>query len=619
MQRSRRFSAGWRAGLVALLTVAVVAAWAGWHLLCRHGSSEAGEQGNRAAEAAGPPAHNDAGPNVLLVSIDTCRADHLSCYGYKRPTTPNVDAVAHDGAMFKTAISPVPLTTPAHSSMLTGVYPPTHGVRLNTYDRLADSNVTLAEILREAGYQTAAFVGAFPLDSRFGLNQGFDTFDGRFAEDENKVIFSHRAGEKVNRPALAWLDDHATRPFFLFLHYFDPHLPYEPHPPHTSPYADDPYAGEIAYVDHCIGRVLDRLRVLGAYDNTLVIITADHGESLGEHGEADHGFFVYQCTLHVPLVIRMPHYRKGVQVEGNVSLVDIVPTVLDLLGLKAHGKVEGMSLRAALEGGPVPDGQRAIYGESLYAGTFGCSPLHSIIEGPWKYILAPRAELYDLTEDPGERANVVGKQPHVAQRLRGRLEAMLEKLETAALQRGPSTVDPETVERLESLGYLSGGVSLATSAVDITREDPKDFLPTYMRLCRTKGRLFYAHSNEECEKALLEIVASRPELILPRELLARIAMDEGRPADAVEHCAKIVALLGEAKDPSQQRFGAKGELAKAHFNLGVSLSRTGELPKAIAHYRKALEITPDDTQAHINLGVALGRRGQVDEAITHFR
>jgi tetratricopeptide (TPR) repeat protein len=587
---------------------AIFAAWAGWHFLYRHGSSEAG----------GPLAHSDAVPNVLLVSIDTCRADRLSCYGYKRRTTPNIDAVAHDGAMFKTATTPVPLTTPAHSSMLTGMYPPTHGVHLNTYDRLADSNVTLAKTLREAGYQTAAFVAAFPLDTRFRLNQGFDTYDGRFDEEAKKVIFSHRAGETVNRPALAWLDDHAKQPFFLFLHYYDAHRPYDPHPPHTSAYTDDPYAGEIAYVDDCIGRVLDRLRTLGVYDSTLVIITADHGESLDEHGETDHGFFVYQCTMHVPLVIRMPYCRKDIQVDGNVSLVDIVPTVLDLLGLKVPGWVQGVSLRAALEGGPAPDGQRAIYGESLYAGTFGCSPLHSIIEGPWKYILAPRAELYDLSQDPDERTNLAGKQPQVAQRLRGRLEAMLKKRETAALPRAPSTVDPEAIKRLESLGYVSGGVPLPASAVDITREDPKDFLPTYMRILQTKVQ-FYAHHNEEAKQDLLKIAASRPELILPHELLARIALDERRPADAVEQYAKIVAMLGELKDPAKQPFGAKEDLANAYFGLGRALSEAGKLPEAISHYRKALEIRPDFADADINLGLALASRGQVDEAITAYR
>jgi len=620
MPASRRTLGGWRAGLVALLLAATGAAWAGWHFLRRDGS-ETGEKGDRLAEAADPPAHADAIRNVVLVSIDTCRADRLSCYGYKRPTTPNIDAVARDGALFKMAMTPVPLTTPAHSSMFTGMYQPAHGVHLNTSDGLAGSNVTLAKILRVAGYQTAAFVAAFPLDSRFGLNQGFDTYDGGFAEDEEAktMVFSHRAGEQVNGPALAWLGDHAKQPFFLFLHYYDAHHPYDPHPPQTSAYSDDPYAGEIAYVDDCIGRVLDRLRTLGVYDNTLVIITADHGESLDEHGETDHGFFIYQCTLHVPLVIRMPQFRKGIQVDGNVSLVDIVPTVLDLLGLKVPEWLEGVSLRTALEGGPAADAERAIYGESLYAGTFGCSPLQGIIEGPWKYILAPRPELFDLGQDPGERANLAGKQPEVAQRLRGRLEAMLTKLETAARPRGPSTVDPEAVKRLESLGYVNGGVPLPASALDIAREDPKDFLPTYERLLQTKAQFYYAHRNAETKQDLLGIVARRPELILPRELLGSIALEERRPLDAVEQFEKIVATLGATKDPWKQRFGGKNALANAHFNLGLAFSQAGKLAEAIAHYRKAVEIKPDFALAHNNLGILLAGQGEPEEAMTHFR
>ena len=590
---------------MALLLAAVLAAGAGWHFLRRHGRSAAGDKPHQAF-------------NVLLVSIDTCRADHLSCYGYKRPTTPNIDALAREGAMFKTATTPVPLTTPAHSSMLTGVYPPTHGVHLNTYDHLADANVTLPKILREAGYQTAAFVSALPLDPQFRLNQGFDTYDGHFVGNEKKVVFSHRAGEQVTRPALAWLDEHARQPFFLFLHYYDAHQPYEPHPPLTSAYTDDPYAGEIAYVDKCIGQVLDRLRALGVYDNTLVIVTADHGEGLGEHGELDHGLLIYQSTLQVPLVIRMPQGRQGLRVAGNVSLVDIVPTVLDLVGLKSPEWLEGVSLRAALEGGPAADAERAIYGESLSAGTFGCSPLHSLIEGPWKYILAPRAELYDLSQDPGERANLVEKQPLVAQRLRARLETLLKTLQAAARQHGPSSVTPEAVKRLESLGYVSGGLPLPASALDVTREDPKDFLPTYNLLCETKEQFCYAHRNAEARQKLLEIVASRPEIVLPHRLLAEIALEERRPADAAEQFARIVAILGALKDPAQQRFGAREELAKAHFGLGVVLAQMGQVPQAIAHYRQAVEIKPDYADAHVNLGIVLGGRGEVDEAIRQF-
>jgi len=597
---------------------AVFAAWAGWHFLHHRGQLEAGGQGNLPAEATGPSTRIDAIHNVLLVSIDTCRADHLSCYGYKRPTTPNIDAVAHDGAMFKMALTPVPLTTPAHSSMLTGTYPPTHGVHLNSYcEHLADSNVTLAKTLRDAGYQTAAFVGGFTLDARFGLNQGFDTYDGHFDESGRKGLDEKRDAEEVARPALAWLEEHAKRPFFLFLHFYDAHIPYVPHLPYTLP--DAPYDGEIAYIDHCIGRVLDRLRALGVYDNTLLIITGDHGEGLGEHSEMKHGYFIYQSTLHVPLVVRAPRCGRGIQVDGNVSLVDIVPTVLDLVGLQTPARVEGVDLRPALEGAPAPERRQPVYAESLDAATFGCSPLHGIVEGGWKYILAPRPELYDLSQDPGERTDLIGKEPQLARRLRGRLEAMLKELETAAPPRVASSVDAEAIKRLESLGYVGGGATPPASILDTTREDPKDFLSVYQRIDKAMTLFFADHRSEKARKELLEIAESRPELIMAHQLLGDIAMDEQRLADAAGHYAKVAAMLGEAKDPSRQPPGVMEGLATAHNSLGSALARRGQIDEAIAHFRKASEIKPDYAEAHNNLGSALAGRERLDEAVAHFQ
>jgi arylsulfatase A-like enzyme/tetratricopeptide (TPR) repeat protein len=607
-----------RVRLVALLLVAVLAVWAVSHFLHGRRQPEAGDKDNPTTTADGAPAGINATRNVLLISIDTCRADHLSCYGYKRQTTPNIDAVAREGAMFKMALTPVPITTPAHSSMLTGTYPPTHGVHFNTYDHLADSNVTLAKTLRDAGYQTAAFVGAFPLDARFGLNQGFDTYDGRFTDEGKKGFFSRRVGEEVNRPAMAWLEGHAQKPFFLFLHYFDCHSPYAPHPPDTSPYGDDPYAGEIAYIDHCIGGVLDRLRALGVYDNTLVIITGDHGESLGEHGELTHTYFIYQCTLHVPLVIRTPGCGKGIKVEGNVNLVDIVPTVLDLVGLKIPSWVEGADLRPALEGGPAPDNQRAVYIESLEAATYGCSALHGIVQGPWKYILAPRPELYDLTKDPGELTNLAGMEPQVTQRLRGCLAAMFKELERAAPRRGPLTVDQEAVKRLRSLGYVSGGATMPVSAMDTTREDPKDFLPTYKRLVNARSHIDDEVGRDENKKELLEIATRRPGLVEPYQLLALIAMSERRLADAAGHYARVVAMLDDLRDPPRRRPGALEKLAEAHSDLGIVLWQLGKRSEAIGHCEQALRIKPDYVEAHFNLGIVLWQLGKLPEAIGHY-
>jgi choline-sulfatase len=563
-----------------------------------------------------PSARIEGVRNVVLISIDTCRADRLSCYGYKRRTTPHIDAVAKDGVLFREALSPVPFTRPAHSSMLTGTYPPTHGVRLNNTEVLAADNVTLAEILRDAGYQTAAFVSGFPLDAKFGVNQGFDTYDCRFTRKMGgSAEPAERTAEEVSRPAMAWLDQHAAKPFFLFLHYYDAHLPYEAPPPFASDYADEPYAGEIAYVDSWIGQVVDRLRSLGAYDDTLLVITADHGESLGEHGETSHGFFVYQSTQHIPLIVHAPHGRKGGRPDGRVSLVDLVPTVLDLTGLKTPSSVEGVSLRSDLEGGRSQDARRTLYCESLHASQFECSPLNGIVEGAWKYVRSPRQELFDLANDPGEKSNLIDSKPQIAQRLRDRLEEMLPKMEAAAPKRGPAAADPDAVSRLQSLGYIGGDAPPATAAFDPSLEDAKDFLPTYERLEKANA-LWHSDRAPEAEKDLLEILTSRPGLIPAHRMLAEIANQAHRPADALQHYAKIVEILTAPQNPAKPEF--RGDLPTAHFSLAYALREVGRDREAIEQYEKALELRPDYVEALNSLGLTLVHAGRFKEAIDRY-
>ncbi len=556
--------------------------------------------------------------HVVLISIDTCRADHLSCYGFKRETTPHIDAVAREGVLFEQALSPVPLTTPAHSSMLTGTYPPTHGVRLNNGESLAASNVTLAEVLKDAGYQTAAFVGGYPMDAAFGLNQGFETYDSRFTRSSEKSsTHLERIAEEVSRPAMAWLDQHSGDRFFLFLHFYDAHLDYEPPPPFASTYADDRYAGEIAYVDNWIGQIVDRLRALGVYDDTLLIITADHGESLGDHGERAHGFFIYESTVHVPLIIRAPHGPKGNRFEGRVSLVDLMPTVLDLAGLQTPERVQGTSLRRGMEEGRTQGGPRPLYCESLEATQFQCSGLHGIVDGPWKYIRAPRQELYDLPRDSGETNNVFEKEPKRAQRLRTRLEEMLAEMEAAAPYRDPASIDPAAVARLQSLGYVGGGATPANSVFDPELEDPKDFMQTFERLGNANA-MARANRGEEAEKEFLEIVAGRPWLIAAHEQLAQIARHDKRPAAAVRHYQEIVTILTEAGNSGKPSAPGGRDLATAHFNLAFALREDGKDAEAIGHYEDALRLRPDYVDAHNSLGLALARDGKFKEAIAHY-
>ncbi|MCY2927566.1 MAG: sulfatase-like hydrolase/transferase, partial [Planctomycetota bacterium] len=623
-----------------MLTVAVVAgagAWGAWRYVHR---SPAAIEGVR---------------NVVLISIDTCRAERLSCYGYKRPTTPNIDAVAREGVLFRHALTPIPETTPAHASMLTGTCPLTHGVRENG-SRMADSNVTLAKILREAGYRTGGFVGGFPLDARFGLNQGFDVYDSRFTQTTWKATSAtERRAEDVNRPAMAWLDKNAGKPFFLFLHYYDVHEPYGPPAPYSTDYAGDLYAGEVAYVDHCIGQVMDRLKAAGAYENTLVIITADHGESLGEHGEKTHGYFMYQSVMHVPLVIRAPGARRGVAAEENVSLVDIVPTVLDLVGLKAPARVQGESLRRALEGDKPTPRRQGVYGEAMVpASSFGCSPLNGIVEGSWKYIRAPRQELYDLRGDAGEQNNLAEKEPAVARRLRDRMEAMLQEMESHAVGPGGSTVDAEAIRKLQGLGYMAAGGGAVTSAFDSRREDPKDFLPIFHRIQLATG-LAGAGRREEAARECVEILKDRPALMSPRLLLFQIALADHRMADARTLADQLIALGTGGGDSAKgttrpavdtmsvtlcltelgQALAAEGKTQEAliefenalridpglrdpRYYLGVIAQRQGKLDEAIAQYRKALQIDPGFANAWNNLGAALRGQNKPQEAADCF-
>lgn len=548
--------------------------------------------------------------NVLLVSIDTCRADHLSCYGAKRPITPRIDALAREGILFEEALSPIPLTTPAHSSLLTGTYPPTHGVRLNNGHALAASSITLAERLHDAGYKTGAFVGGFPLDPGFGLSQGFDTYDAHFTKaSETSSSVAERTADEVAAPAIAWLDRNAAGPFFLFVHFFDAHLPYEPPPPFASTYADDPYAGELAYVDAALGKILDRLHALSLDGDTLVVVTADHGEGLNEHGEKSHGYFIYQSTQHVPLVMRIPGGPKGRRVAERAGLVDVMPTILDLAGVKPSRPLQGASLRAAIAGERAADRPRGIYCESLVATQFGCASLSGLVEGGWKYILAPRPELYDLANDPGEGHNVVDAQPAIALRMRERLQTMRQELEAGASEGGEAAPDPDAVARLQSLGYVGGGSAPKGPLPDAGRPDPKDFIAGYERLEKANA-LMHSNRGTDAERELAELLLGHPDLVAAEDLLAQIARNGRRPADAVAHRERIVAIL----EASQ----AREELPAAYFNLAFALRETGNDDGAIANYRRAIALQPDYADAHNSLGLALARSGKLAEAIDHF-
>lgn len=410
--------------------------------------------------------------NLLFISFDTTRADHLGTYGYDAETSPNVDLLASRGVVFEHAFAHVPSTLPSHSSMFTGLLPPSHGVRCNGKFLLSPERLTLAEMLRDEGFDTAAVIGGFPLERRFGLSQGFGLYDDEFRTPttearDTRVWLGHeyrdfeRRADGVTDRALEWLEGREG-PWFLFVHYFDPHVPYSPGGDWGSRF-DSPYDAEIAFADHQLGRLVGALE--GMEGRTLVVLTADHGESLGDHGEAEHGRYIYNATIHVPLVMVLEGaIQAGLRIEENVGHVDVLPTVLELLGVKAPAETEGRSLASALtnraQSKPVP-----VYSESL---VFALEiprgfEVRSLISGNHKLVLTTNArsgeteELYDIALDPEEDRNLAIENGNRLSELRDTLTAWSERLE----EEGPDPValhlDELARERLRRLGYLQDG------------------------------------------------------------------------------------------------------------------------------------------------------------------
>lgn len=502
--------------------------------------------------------------------------------------------------MFVDAHSTNPVTLPAHCSLLTGTTPPFHRVRDNINYRLGDSNDTLAEILREDDFQTAAFVGAFMLDSNFGLDQGFDTYNDDMHGNNGATSFSQanqRTAGQVNRAATEWLESHHGQPFFLFLHYYDPHAFYGPPEPFASQYAKDPYAGEIAYTDHCIGQLISTLKSMGVYDSTLIVITSDHGESLGEHGEKTHSYFIYQSTIQIPLIIKVPGGGQGKKIHSPVSITDVLPTVLGLLGRKAPRQVQGVDLSADLIADVVPDRERFIYMESLYPTKYECSPLFGLVSGRWKYIWTTNPELYDVRSDSMEKVNVVKDHVQVARQLQDRLKVMLAEQSRTDVGDQIQPTDTETMQRLRSLGYIGGGRLNEVDQIDPNAEDPKEFVQVNERLMSAWGN-FNQNRFAMAQAKCLEIISERPKVLAPYVILGRVARKQGRHADAVSHFSEYLAIAASKKGLTDQgkvvRFD--NSMADVHVELAGALLSVGRVEEAIGHLQLALdtEIAPTD-------------------------
>jgi arylsulfatase A-like enzyme/Flp pilus assembly protein TadD len=538
---------------------------------------------------------------ILFISVDTCRADYLSCYGCPRRTTPNIDKIAQESFIFRNAITPVPLTLPSHISMLTGTIPSYHGVHDNEGYKLDESNITLAEILRPNGFRTGAIISAFVMDSLFGLDQGFESYNDKFEEEiANNLIVQRRGGE-VSRFAVDWLDEHKDEKFFLFLHYYDPHTRYEPPEPFASLYKENLYAGEVAYTDYCIGQVIAKLKELGLYDSTLIIITSDHGEMLGEHAEHTHGYYIYQGGIKVPLIIKLPGQRKARSIKELVCLIDIVPTVCSLLDIKPPPHIQGKNLSPYFHGQWSSGRDRHLYCESLYPTRYNANSILGVVTERWKYIQTTRPELYDLFNDPGETKNLVGQRPQQARMLRHSLRQILEQTLGKSKSDSKMELDEESRRRLESLGYVSGMGLSEDFDFGQSKDDPKDLIDFHLDFGRLSILLLeenYDEAKPLCEKLL----SQRPGISRLHIRMGEIAVKQNDYTTAVSHFNKAVTL-----DPQG---------AAAQRSLATALALQDKLDAAVEHYEKSLQILPEQPVVLDNLARIYSRQGKVAEALT---
>jgi len=541
--------------------------------------------------------------NVVLISIDTCRSDILSCYGFRHKTTPNIDAVAAEGTLFKNVYSPVPLTLPAHSSMLTGDIPPRHGVHDNIDYKLAESNTTLAEILKEEGFTTGALISAFVLDSQFGTDQGFDTYNDIFEEKHiADNLISERKGDEATRLAMDWLDEHADERFFYFLHYYDPHTPYEPPEPFASRFAASSYAGEIAFTDHCIGTVIKKLKSLGLYESTLIVITGDHGEMLGSHGESTHAYFIYQDAVKVPLIFRLPGSSKARVIDEPVGIVDIVPTICKLLDIETNIPFSGRDLSSFFSKRKNSLKAKDIYCESLTPTKYDASSLIGLIAGNWKYIQTSRPELYNIMNDPREEQNLYQQQLNRARMMQDRLKQILEEQVRKSDPQSKLTLDEQTRRRLESLGYVAGSSVSEDFDFDQSKDDPKDLI-NFHKNNYTINELIALKQYDEAEQICGEMLRQRPESFIVHLHLGKIAFETNDFTGAVTYLQKATELKPEHYEP--------------YNYLALSLVRLGKLDQAVEYFKKGIELAPSKYEMLSNLGLTLIYQSKFDEGIDY--
>ena len=602
MNKSRR-----RALFALTLLMLAAAGVAAWRLLPRAARTSSGVELGALPRGAGTPL------NLVVITLDTTRADRMGAYGNRNVETPAFDRLANEGVLFEQAVSVAPLTLPVHSSMFTGKFPPEHGVRDNGGFFLGADQLTLAEVLKARGYKTGGFVGAYVLDSKWGINQGFDTYHDKFDLSESRGMSLggiQRPANEVVDQALPWLDGAKSQPFFAWLHLYDAHSPYRPPEPFAARYKGHPYNGEIAFTDSQVARVIAKLEQLGVYERTVVIVMGDHGESLGDHGEAAHGFFIYNSVVNVPFVVRTPFAAtRGRRVGDPVRSVDLMPTALDLLGIAPPQGISGVTLAPLLAGTQRELGLDA-YSEALYPlHHYGWSDLRALRSGRYKVIDAPRPELYDLERDPQEATNLFDGRRQLGDRLIAQLRTLESAFTRTEAALPAADVDPEARQRLAALGYVGSFVATASDA-RTTRADPKDKISVFNKLGRATELSKESGPDGKSQfpevVALLEdILRGDPEVIDAWFMMGTQHMTHGQPDKAVQYFQKTLQL--------------KPDYDLAVHNLAQAYRRMGNDEAALAGFEHYLTLDPKDPFVHYQMGEIWLDRGDTAKAEALFR
>ena len=574
--------------------------------------------------------------NVLLITLDTTRADRLGCAGYTAAQTPNLDRLAAEGVRCEAAYSPVPLTLPAHCTMLSGLYPPAHKVRNNGSYFLPEPVPTLAEMLGRRGYRTSAFVSSFVLDSRFGLGQGFAVYDDDFAGGGAKTYNSERNAAAVFSSFSRWLAGNGEGKFFSWVHFFDPHAPYDPPEPFRSDFAGRPYDGEIAYMDHTIGDILGLLKEKRLLENTLVVIAGDHGEAFGEHGEFGHQVFCYEENLRVPLIFHAPgRLPENMRLKQKASLADIMPTILEFQQIPVPASLQGRSLLPAMQGRA--GAERDLYVESFFASeAFRCAPVQGIIQKNYKYLDLPRPELYDLQQDPGESKNLISGSAVLGRKMKTSLNELTRRLGSGIVQGKRRLTDKEKTT-LASLGYITSAPA-AQSAGPLP--DPKDKIAGWQVFSRGAEQAANGLAGA-AEASLLQAIELIPDYAGSYTILANIYFKNGRsdkalslfhdamtrlPADATvktEFASLLIKMNRLDEGMSQLRELAKTDLvdkrAYVYSQMGSIAERQGDRPQALIYYQQAYDSEPDNDDYARKLAYLLHRSNRFNEALAIYR